>query len=258
MTLQLKQSTRYQGKDWWNWSVWLEGTKTELKAVDHVVYTLHASFPEPVRSIKTRKNGFRLDSAGWGEFRIFLEIVRVDGKSAKRTHWLELTYPQDTKPARAAKKSAAKRRVALKGPQESEVKLESNAAKTRQSIYISSGAADAEFARKLREQLAERGVKVSSAQDVSAGLPFAQGIQKAIQGADATVFVFSGAPNLWSKLEMDYAQAKKPKTIIPVLVGESTQLPTSFMELSSVRVASDKDVGPATNEILKAANIFTK
>lgn len=257
MTLRIKQSTRYQGKDWWEWSVWLEGTKPELNGVDHVVYTLHATFPDPVRTVKTRQNGFRLDSAGWGEFQIFLEIVQRNGKHTKRNHWLELTYPKDS-PATAqpASKPAAPRRAGGKGPTPKAVPV-STETKAPQTVYISSGAADAEFARKLREQLANSGVKIL-AEDVPVGVPFAQAMRKAIEGADATVFVVSGPPNLWSKLEMDFAKGRKNKTVIPVLVGKSTQVPQPLAELHNVRVDSDQDVHSATSEILKATAQFTK
>lgn len=114
-------------------------------------------------------------------------------------------------------------------------------------------------ARKLREQLTENGVTVvSSAEDATHGLPFPQGNRKAIEGADATVFVVSGTPNLRSKFEMDYAKTKKNATVIPVLVGKSTRAPTPLAELQSVRVNSDKDVHSVTGEILKATTQFIK
>jgi transcription initiation factor IIF auxiliary subunit len=256
MTLRIEQIASYKGKDWWEWSVWLEGTKAELNAIDRVVYTLHATFADPIRTIKTRENGFRLNSAGWGEFRIYIEIIQREGKRIKRSHWLKLEYPKDSKQTgHAVKKSTGRTMVRSKAPEKPEVELGSKAS---QSVYISSSAADAEFARKLRDQLSEHGVKVYSAEDISAGLPWKQSIQKAIEGADATVFVVSGEPNLWLKLEMDYAKATKPNTVIPVLVGESTRAPTPLTDLQTVRVASQEDVGSAASEILKATSLFTK
>ena len=90
MTIQIKQQTVLKSKDWWEWSVWLEGDKKQLDAIDHVVYTLHPTFPNPVVHISDRKTGFRLDSSGWGEFTIYLQINRKDGSTTKREHYLEL------------------------------------------------------------------------------------------------------------------------------------------------------------------------
>ncbi len=75
MSVRIKQETHYKGNDWWKWSVWLDGPKRELDRIDHVVYTLHPTFREPVRRITDRKTNFRLDSAGWGAFDIYLELI---------------------------------------------------------------------------------------------------------------------------------------------------------------------------------------
>jgi hypothetical protein len=227
MTLHVKQEARYQGKDWWEWSVWLDGTAAELKAIDHVEYTLHATFPDPVRTVKTRRNGFRLDSAGWGEFEIFLEIVRTDGKTLKRKHWLELAYPQGTAKKRADPKSMG-------------------------NVYISSGAADAQLARKLKEALSARGLTVTSADDVSGGMPIAKGIQQAIEGADAAVFVLSGHPSVWTNYEINCATERHLSRIIPVLVGTSAEAPSSLKSLQALHLTSDKELNTVTSQILQA------
>jgi hypothetical protein len=101
-------------------------------------------------------------------------------------------------------------------------------------------------------------MKVSSPENGVAGSSFAKGIQKAIEAADAAVFVVSGEPNLWSNFEIDYANAGKTTTVIPVLVGRSTKMPTSLTNARPIRVSSDKDVGFAASGILKATKIFTK
>ena len=75
MSLKVKQETTYKGKDWWQWAVWLDGSANELDKISHVVYTLHPTFPTPVRRVDNRKEKFRLDSAGWGEFEIYMDIV---------------------------------------------------------------------------------------------------------------------------------------------------------------------------------------
>lgn len=95
MSLHLKQSQRYLAKDWWDWSVWLEGTNEELAGVECVVYRLHESFPNPVREVTNRRTKFKLKCGGWGTFRIMAKVVNKDGSNLKLSHELELQYPED-------------------------------------------------------------------------------------------------------------------------------------------------------------------
>lgn len=103
MTIQIKQQTVPKGKDWWEWSVWLEGDKKQLDAIDHVVYTLHPTFPNPVVRVSNRKTGFRLDSSGWGN-------SRSTSRSTRRMvpppseYYLELRDSEEH-PSRTGKKS---------------------------------------------------------------------------------------------------------------------------------------------------------
>jgi transcription initiation factor IIF auxiliary subunit len=92
-SLKIEQSQKYEGDDWWSWSVWLSGTQADLDAVDFVEYTLHPTFRNPVRTIKTRRNGFRLDTEGWGVFPIHARVCRKDGGIVRLKHQLKLTYP---------------------------------------------------------------------------------------------------------------------------------------------------------------------
>jgi len=48
MALTIRQETQYRGNDRWQWSVWLDGTPEELDDVDHVMYVLHHTSPNPV------------------------------------------------------------------------------------------------------------------------------------------------------------------------------------------------------------------
>jgi len=95
MGLRLNQDSDYAGKDHWRWSIWLGGSDAELDDVDHVVYTLHPTFPDPVRTIADRASDFRLDTAGWGTFTIYARVVGKDGSEQHLEHELELAYPDD-------------------------------------------------------------------------------------------------------------------------------------------------------------------
>lgn len=95
MTMQLKQDYEYIRKDWWKWSIWLEGEEAELDSVESVEYTLHPTFHDPVRMNTDRASKFKLSSAGWGTFTIFAKVTKKDGEVIDMEHELELHYPDD-------------------------------------------------------------------------------------------------------------------------------------------------------------------
>jgi transcription initiation factor IIF auxiliary subunit len=97
MALRIAQDSEYEGNDYWRWSIWLDGTDAELDAVELVVYTLHPSFPTPVRTIADRSTRFRIETAGWGTFTVYARIVHKEGAPEEHLeHELELTYPDDS------------------------------------------------------------------------------------------------------------------------------------------------------------------
>ncbi len=95
--LKIEQDEKFEGDDWWSWSVWLDGHKDELADVKYVEYTLHPTFHEPVRKVSTRNNGFKLTTGGWGTFPIYAQVVKKDGTVMRLKHQLQLHYP-DAKP----------------------------------------------------------------------------------------------------------------------------------------------------------------
>jgi transcription initiation factor IIF auxiliary subunit len=95
MALTITQHYKYIGDDFWKWDICLDGGDAELDAVDHVVYTLHPTFPKPVRTVDDRSTKFRLETAGWGTFTIYAKVVMKDGEEQHLEHELELAYPDD-------------------------------------------------------------------------------------------------------------------------------------------------------------------
>ena len=91
--MKIEQSEHYTGDDWWSWSVWLEGTDAELDAVDYVEWRLHPTFPEPVRIVRDRATNFRLDTGGWGTFRVQAAVHLKSKESVRLRHELALHYP---------------------------------------------------------------------------------------------------------------------------------------------------------------------
>lgn len=97
MSIEIAQGFDYQGDDWWKWWIWIEGPDNELDQIDHVVYTLHTTFPNPVRTIRDRDSKFRLETAGWGVFRIYAKVVNKKGLETFLEHDLVLEYPDGRK-----------------------------------------------------------------------------------------------------------------------------------------------------------------
>jgi len=97
--LRLEQEAAYQGDDYWKWSVWLAGRQPDIDRVKYVEYTLHPTFPDPVRRIRDRDSQFRLSTAGWGEFTIYAKVVFKDGNQQFLEHELKLSHPAE-EPAR--------------------------------------------------------------------------------------------------------------------------------------------------------------
>lgn len=86
--LTLNQRSTPQGDGWWTWEVWLDAPDALLDQVEAVIYTLHASFPNPRQRITDRASRFMLRSGGWGEFMIYAEASMRDGTSVPLRHWL--------------------------------------------------------------------------------------------------------------------------------------------------------------------------
>lgn len=94
--MKIVQREHYKGEDWWEWSVWLDGSARELESVEKVVWRLHPTFRQRVRESRDRAAKFRLDTSGWGTFRIGVDVQMKDGSVKTMFHDLELTYPDGT------------------------------------------------------------------------------------------------------------------------------------------------------------------
>lgn len=92
-----KEAEPRKGSRWFDWKVFVAGSPEELESIEEVKYTLHPTFPQPVRIQKDRSNIFALQSSGWGEFTIRADIRFKDGHTETSTHWLDLgaTWPRD-------------------------------------------------------------------------------------------------------------------------------------------------------------------
>jgi transcription initiation factor IIF auxiliary subunit len=96
MDIKIAQGFHYVGNDYWKWWIWIDGPEHALNQIERVTYTLHPTFPNPVRTVSDRSTNFRLETAGWGVFRIHAKVFAKDGKQARLEHDLVLEYPDGT------------------------------------------------------------------------------------------------------------------------------------------------------------------
>lgn len=73
---------------WWEWGIFIEGSQDELDRIRCVEYTLHSSFPNPVRTVCTRNNKFEMKTKGWGVFEIPVKVLLKDGAVLNLSHRL--------------------------------------------------------------------------------------------------------------------------------------------------------------------------
>lgn len=232
MTLKTRQDFTYRGNDQWDWAVWLEGPAEELNAVRRVTYTLHASFLDPVREISTRRNGFRLDSSGWGEFDIYIAITQKDGKIRHRKHALKLAYPEQ-----------AAVEVKVRGAKTAAAPLPGR-------MFVSGGLADGEAVEQLDEGLRRRGVEVVRTEKPKSG---------ALKNADMAAFLISGRPNLWMTREMEMCQTNG-LPFLPILVGSAAELPDSIKGVRAIRVSGEEGIEGVAEQVAQwsSTQVFGK
>jgi peptidoglycan hydrolase-like protein with peptidoglycan-binding domain len=91
--MKIAQDQHYEGDDWWKWSIWIDAPADELAQIDKVVWHLHPTFPEPVRTTRNRDDKFRLETSGWGTFTVRAEVWK-GGEPIALKHELKLDYPE--------------------------------------------------------------------------------------------------------------------------------------------------------------------
>lgn len=206
MTLRLAQETKWVRTDWWKWSVWLEGDPGELRNVRSVTYTLHPTFPNPVREVTNRRAKFRLDSAGWGDFTLSACVHLASGRAQTLTHELVFRHPDATKYIKQ------------------EGKARSTAANSRPAkVFLSYSIADKATAEHFRSALDARGVLVGDASGSLAAGPLQGRIAALVRQSDAVLAIRSDASSRWTDFEIATAE-RSGVPVIPVYIGEAPTL----------------------------------
>ena len=90
-TVTLNNTSEFEGNGNYSWTIFVDEDQSVLARIKLVEYTLHPTFPNPVRRVTTRENRFALTALGWGEFRVYAKVFFTDGKVINCDHWLTLT-----------------------------------------------------------------------------------------------------------------------------------------------------------------------
>lgn len=91
MAIRLRNSWQYVGDDRWDWEIFVDDDGSgELSKISHVDYVLHDTFQDPIRQVRSAKDGFRLKTNGWGTFTVRAFVHFKDGRKKRLSHELVL------------------------------------------------------------------------------------------------------------------------------------------------------------------------
>jgi transcription initiation factor IIF auxiliary subunit len=79
-----------EGYDLFAWCVFLDGNLATIQSVREIEYTLHPSFPDPIRTIQDPDHCFALLSQGWGEFPMRIRLKLINGGIVSQSYNLYL------------------------------------------------------------------------------------------------------------------------------------------------------------------------
>src|SRR5215218_3570604 len=82
--------SRKYDADYYEWCVFVDEDPTVINSIKSVEYTLHPTFPNPVRVIEDKSSRFTLCSSGWGTFTIPIRITYEDDSQDFASYQLRL------------------------------------------------------------------------------------------------------------------------------------------------------------------------
>jgi len=234
--LRIAQSANYMGDDWWRWSVWIEGSREDLEAVDSVTWHLHPTFSQPVVQSISRADKFRLERQGWGGFTIRAVLKGRRSPPLRLNHDLELVYPE------RAMRSASK-----------DAYVSESVAGTKAHepiVYICYSLADSDVVRSLSASLRKRGIKVELPEGAAvSGDSLELSVQRSIESSDAVVAVTSAASGDWVDLEASLA-SKMSKRVFNVVLDRIVALTfANDLVFHLDRGSNPADLAEAADEI---------
>ncbi|MEM9545549.1 MAG: pYEATS domain-containing protein [Bacteroidota bacterium] len=154
----VKQSSKPDtaSENYWDWSVWIDASHEDLNKINSVVYILHPTFKNRVRTIASRNTKFKLRSKGWGEFRIYIRIYfNEEGLEP-----LYLTH---------------------------DLKLFQDYSSSKSKVFISSQFMDKEKAKDLKDELTKENFDVLAVDDLNTGSNIFESIENRIAESDIMI-----------------------------------------------------------------------
>lgn len=214
MEFRIAQTQKYRGNDYWDWSVWIVAAAAKLREIDHVIWILHPSFSPSRVERKSPETGFRLDTSGWGSFRLHAELHTRDGEIHRVSRVLELTYPD-------LEEAATSSEALTPGAEDTAADALSP------YVFMSYSSEDAGHAGAVRETMKRYGVRVRDASEIKPGLPFDAAIRKMIrESAGVMSVVGSDYASPYVIAEMKLAESEEKPTI--ALLPEGVDRPIGF------------------------------
>jgi transcription initiation factor IIF auxiliary subunit len=79
--ITVSNTSKSMGDGRWDWTIFIKAEKPVLDKIQCVEYTLHPSFPNPIRKVCSAgipAQAFALSSNGWGTFAIKVRVLYRD------------------------------------------------------------------------------------------------------------------------------------------------------------------------------------
>lgn len=90
-----------KGAQYYRWRVFVDEPEENLRQIKMVIYSLHATFPNPTQIRDDPDNQFALETSGWGEFNILVTVKFRDGHEEIFEYPLDLSKAWPTEAASA-------------------------------------------------------------------------------------------------------------------------------------------------------------
>jgi transcription initiation factor IIF auxiliary subunit len=77
-------------RPYFRWKLFVDEPDSVLDRIEQVEYKLHPTFPQPHQIRKNRADKFALETAGWGEFTLLIDVKFRNGSTETVAYWLDL------------------------------------------------------------------------------------------------------------------------------------------------------------------------
>lgn len=86
--LSVSNTSTYRGNGRWDWTIFIDADNSVLSQINCVEYTLHPTFPNPVRKVCDKKSKFALSTNGWGTFVVKVKVFYKNNTVENLEHQL--------------------------------------------------------------------------------------------------------------------------------------------------------------------------